>query len=303
MLNNIIHQMIIYAVPILLASLGGLLAYRLNIINIGLEGIMVFGALASALVIYFTGNYIMGLLTAVVVSAIIGLIFAVFSVHLNANFVITGFAINILSLALGSFLVKSLDLTQIDTSVVRIDQLTFTIPLIDKIPLIGPILSGHTPMVYITVLLYVFISIFLNKTKAGTYIKVIGENQSAALSVGIRIKTVKYITLVLSAVIVGLGGFSITVEQVRLFTPGVIAGTGFIAIAAIYCGNGRPVKTALYAAIFGLTKSLSLNLAFGNSTLEGLLKMVPYVTIIIVLTIVGMIEHKNKLVRGVTTNE
>ena len=143
---------------------------------------------------------------------------------------------------------------------------------------------------------------FLNKTKAGTYIN-FGENQNAALSVGIRIKTVKYITLVLSAVIVGLGGFSITVEQVRLFTPGVIAGTGFIAIAAIYCGNGRPVKTALYAAIFGLTKSLSLNLAFGNSTLEGLLKMVPYVTIIIVLTIVGMIEHKNKLVRGVTTNE
>lgn len=299
LINNILFQMVVYAIPIILATIGGLLAYRINVVNIGLEGFMIFGALFSSLVIYYTQSYFLGLVVAGLSGIILGLLFSLFSVTLKSNFVITGFAINILALSVGAFIVKSLRLTQLDISFNKIMNLKLTIPLIKDIPILGPILSGHSPMTYITVFLFLLVIVFLNKTKTGTYIKVIGENEEAAESVGLKITLLKYITLTLSALIVSLGGFVIAVEQIRLFTPEIIAGTGFIAIAAIYCGNGKPLLSSMYALIFGLTKSLSLNLAFGNNELEGILKIVPYITIIVVLLIVSLIQNKNKLERGV----
>lgn len=302
-IDGIITQTIIFAVPIIISALGGLLAYKINIVNIGLEGFMVFSALVSALVIYFTGSYILGLVVAILVSAILGLIYAFFAVTQKANFVITGFAINILAAAVGGFVIKYLNtigkLSQnsIPTNMEE-SKMQLIIPGLNKVPILGALLSGHTPMVFLTIILFIFVSLFLFKTRMGTYTQVIGESEEAARSVGIKVDKVKYIVLILSAVIVGFAGFNVAVERVRLFTPDVIAGTGFIAIAAFYCGDGKPGRTTIYALIFGFTQSLSMNFGLLNRSLMGILKIVPYVTIIVVLTINSLLKVRNKLDRG-----
>ena len=101
----------------------------------------------------------------------------------------------------------------------------------------------------------------------------------------------------------GLGGFAIAVEQIKLFTPDIIAGTGFIAIAAFYCGNGKPSSSLLYALLFGLAKALAFTLAFNMPQVEGILKIVPYVAIVIVLTVTAIIKRRKSLMRGVYQDE
>jgi ABC-type uncharacterized transport system permease subunit len=301
--DSILAQTIIFAVPIIISALGGLLAYKINIVNIGLEGFMVFSALVSTVVMYFTGSYMWGLLSAVAISAIMGLIYAFFAVTQKANFVITGFAINILAAAVGGFVIKHLNtigkLSQ-NSIPVTLEQskMQLIIPGVHDIPILGALLSGHTPMVFLTIVLFVIVSVFLYKTRMGMYTQVIGESEDAARSVGIKVNKVKYIVLIMSAVIVGFAGFNIAVEQVRLFSPVVIAGTGFIAIAAFYCGDGRPGRTTIYALIFGLTQSLAMNIGLMNNALAQILKTVPYITIIIVLTINSLLKVRNKLDRG-----
>ncbi|OQA78889.1 MAG: L-arabinose transporter permease protein [Tenericutes bacterium ADurb.Bin239] len=303
LLSSIITQTIIFSVPIILSALGGLLSYKINIVNIGLEGFMVFSALVSATVIKLTGSYIYGLIATVIVSGLLGLVYSFFAISQKANFVITGFAINILSLATGGFVIKLLNkmgrIVGNDITVgIEERKMQLIIPGIKDIPILGSLLSGHTPMVFLTVILLIFVSIFLYKTKMGTYTQVIGENEEAARSVGIKVNRVKYLVLIMSAIIVGFAGFNIAIERVRLFTPVVIAGTGFIAIAAFYCGDGKPGLTTLYAVIFGLMQSIAMNIGIINKEIAGILKMVPYITIVIVLTINSLLKPKNKLDRG-----
>jgi len=291
--------MIYHSTPILLAVLGGLFAHKANVLNIGLEGMMLMGAFSSALAVMITGSLWIGLLISVLLTLILGWIFALLSVKFKSNFIITGFGINLFVTALSAFVLKYLKIANINvSSTVSVSDLKIHIPIIKDIPIIGSLLSGHTAITYTAFLLIIVVSIVLYDTKFGVYVRVVGENEEAAKSVGINVNAIKYAAVLIGAALCALAGMELSVERLALFTNGMTAGRGFIAIAAIYCGRGEPLKCSLYAILFGLAKSLAINLALFAGPVSGLFEMVPYLTIVVVLLVVSVIQNRNNNLRG-----
>jgi ABC-type uncharacterized transport system permease subunit len=299
LINNILYDMIYHSTPIILAVLGGLFAHKANVLNIGLEGMMLMGAFSSALTVMLTGSLWMGLLISVLLTLVLGWIFSLLSVKFNSNFIITGFGINLFVTALSAFVLKYMKIANINvSSSVNVADLKIHIPLIKDIPILGSILSGHTAITYIAFILIIVVSIVLYNTKFGVYVRVVGENEEAAKSVGINSNAIKYAAVLIGAALCALAGMELSVERLALFTTGMTAGRGFIAIAAIYCGRGEPLKCSIYALLFGLAKSLAINLALFAGPISGLFEMVPYLTIVVVLFVVSVIQNRNNNVRG-----
>ncbi|MCR4434828.1 MAG: ABC transporter permease [Clostridiales bacterium] len=299
LVDNILYDMLYHSTPILLAVLGGLFAHKANVLNIGLEGMMLTGAFSSALVVMLTGSLWLGLVISVLLTLVLGLVFSFLSVTLKSNFIITGFGINLFAAALSAFVLKFMKLANINvSSVVDVASLKIHIPLLADIPILGSILSGHTAITYAGYILIIAAGIVLYHTKFGVYVRVVGENEEAAKSVGINANAVKYAAVLIGAALCALAGMELSVERLALFTNNMTAGRGFIAIAAIYCGRGEPLKCALYALLFGLAKSLAINLALFAGPISGLFEIVPYLTIVVVLFMVSVIQNRNNNVRG-----
>lgn len=299
LLNSILYDMVYHSAPLILCVLGGIFAYKANVLNIALEGMMLLGAFTSAYFVMVTGNLWLGIVISVGLTLILGIVFALFSITFKSNFIITGLGINMFVLALSGFMLQFKGLPNINVSnVVSTADLKINIPFIKDIPILGPILSGHTVLTYFSFVCIILASILMFKTKFGTYVRVVGENEEAAKSVGIKSDAIKYGAVLIGAFLCALAGANLSVERTALYTNNMTAGRGFIAIAAIYCGRGMPVKSTLYAVVFGLTKSLSINLALNAGPISGLFEMVPYVMMVIVLAVVSAIESSHTKLRG-----
>lgn len=285
--------------PILLVSLGGLFAYKAGVVNIGLDGMMGIGALTSALVLFYTENWLIAIFGGIISGILVGLLFSFFGVTKKANFIITGFAINLLATALGKYILALEGRTDINV-IGTISNLNtkVQIPLIKDIPILGEIISNQTPLVYISFILIFVLAFVIYKTKFGTYVRVVGESEEAAKSVGININKIKYLAVIIGSVLAALAGYEVAINQLNAYTADITAGIGFIALAAIYCGNGNPKTVAIYAILFGLTRSLATNLAIRIGSIAGLLQIIPYLMIVIVLTTVAIINHRKSLYRG-----
>jgi general nucleoside transport system permease protein len=297
-----LYDSLYFAGPIILCTLGGLFAYKANVINIGLEGMMLFGGFIAALIIFFTGNWWFGLSASIFLGILLGLLFSYFGITKKANFIITGFAINLLALAVGKYVLALLGDTNINViSVPGIqERAKIDLWLIKDIPLIGEILSGHPLMTYVAIISVFVVAIILYHTKFGIYVRVVGENEEAAKSVGINNHRIQYLAIIIGGILCGLAGFNVAIEQLASYTPQITAGTGFIAIAAIFCGNGDPKRSSLYALLFGVSRALSVNLALKIGSIAGLLEIIPYLTIILVLTTVALLRQRQSLLRGLS---
>ncbi len=299
LLNNILYDMVYHSTPLILAVLGGLFAHKANVLNIGLEGMMLMGAFSSTLFVLITGSLWLGILISVLLTLILGLVFAFLGVTMKSNFIITGFGINIFVAALSSFVLKYMQMANINvSSIIDVTSLKIDIPLLKDIPLLGKLLSGHTLITYISFLLIIAVSIIMYKTKFGVYVRVVGENEEAAKSVGINSTKIKYIAILIGAALCALAGANLAVERMALFTNNMTAGRGFIAIAAIYCGQAKPMKSSIYAVLFGLAKSLAINLALFAGPISGLFETVPYLMIVVVLFAVSAAEYRRTKIRG-----
>ena len=299
LINNILYDMLYHSTPLILAVLGGLFAHKANMLNIGLEGMMLMGAFSSALAVMLTGDLWIALLISLLLTLLLGLVFSYFSVSLKSNFIITGFGINLFVAALSAFVLKYLRLANINvSSMVDVSGLKLHIPILTDIPVLGSVLSGHIQLSYTAFLLIIITSILLYHTKFGVYVRVVGENEEAAKSVGINVSAIKYAAVLIGAALCALAGMELSVTRMALFTNNMTAGRGFIAIAAIYCGRGEPVRCALYALLFGLAKSLAINLALFAGPISGLFEMVPYLMIVLVLFTVSFLHNRNNTMRG-----
>lgn len=299
LLDNIIYDMVYHSTPLILAVLGGLFAYKANVLNIGLEGMMLMGAFSSSLFILLFGNFYLGIILAIICTLIVGLVFSLFSISFKSNFIITGFGLNILVAAICTFILKFKRLPNINISnLVNVNDLKISIPIIKDIPILSSLLSGHTPITYLSIVLIFVVAVVLFKTKFGVHLRVVGENEEAAKSVGIKINHYKYAAILIGALLCALAGINLSSERMALFTDNMIAGRGFIAIAAIYCGKANPFKSSLYAIVFGLAKSLAINLGLYAGPISGLFEMIPYLMIVLVLFIVSGIGTKKTKLRG-----
>lgn len=296
---NILYDTLFHSTPVILLVIGGVYAYKANVLNIALEGMLLMGAFTASLVILYTGSLFAGLLVAVVANIVLALVFSYFSVTRKGNPIIVGISINLLVGALAAFILKVNQMAIINiSSIVDLSSLKITIPLIHNIPVIGDIFSGHPLITYLSILLIFVFSAIMYKTKFGVYVRVAGENEEAAESIGIKVNKIRYYAVILGAVTAALAGYNLAVERLALFTTTMSAGRGFIAIAAIYCGRGKPGQSSLYAIVFGLAKALSINLKLYAGPASGLFEAIPYVVMVIVLVFASYIENRNRLKRG-----
>ena len=195
---KILSDSLYFTGPILLCTLGGLFAYKSGIINIGLEGMMLFGGFISALVIFFTQSWILGFIASIVLAILLGLLFSFFGVTKKANFIITGFAINLLAIAVGKYALAILNSTDINI-INSIDRTrsNLNIWLLRDIPILNDIFNHQSTLTYLSFILIFVVSIILYKTKFGIYVRVVGENEDAAKSVGINTDKVKYLAVII----------------------------------------------------------------------------------------------------------
>lgn len=275
--------------PILFAALGALISDKAGVINIALEGIMLISALTGVIFSALTGSAWMGLLAAIVIGALIGIVLAYFSLNLRTDIILAGIALNLMA---GGGTIFFLYLVAkdkgISTSLKSRVLPKLTIPLINKIPVLGPILSGHNVLTYVSLIAVIAVSYFLYKTPLGLRIRSVGENPDAAASVGVNVIKIKYIALTLSGVFAGLGGAYMSMGYVSWFSKNMTAGRGFIALAAEAMGAGTPIGTFLTSLLFGFADSLSNSLQSLKIPAE-FVQMIPYVA-----TIVGLVIYATR---------
>ena len=291
LLASILYDTVYHAAPIILCVIGGVFAYQANVLNIALEGMMGIGAFASTLTVYFTNSLVLGLLAGVLAALIFGAIFSVMGVTLRGNVIIIGVALNLLVTAIAGFVMVRMNVANISLSSLNVSDLQIIIPGIDAIPILGPIVSGHPILTYVAFIGIWLMWVLSYRTKFGTYVRVVGENEDAA-------KSLKIVAILIGALTCGLAGINLSTERLGLYTNGMTAGRGFVAIAAIYCGRGDPLKSSLYAILFGFARSLSINLAIYAGPASGLFDVIPYVVMVVVLLVVQVSKRRNVRTRG-----
>lgn len=276
------------AAPLLIAALGLLFNSRAGIVNIGGEGIMLVGAFSGVAFSYLTGNAWAGLAMAGIAGMVAGLLFAFMVITARADQTVVGTAINILGLALTTALTRIL--FGVNTAQPKIDAFSsFPVPLLHKIPLIGEILFNQNVFVYLAILLLPLSHFILFKTEAGLRIRAVGEHPRACDTVGINVYRVRYITMLVSGFLCGLAGAGVSLGLLSFFTENMIAGRGFIALAAVTFGKWKPVGALWAVLLFGAGEALQYRIqAAGVDLPYEFLVMLPYLlTLLAVSGLVG----------------
>ncbi len=298
LIGNILYDTIYHSAPIILCVIGGIFAYKANVLNIALEGMMLNGAFVSVLVTYLTGSVTVAILAAIVTTLLFGLVFSCLGITCKGNVIVIGLGINLIVPAIADFVLKRMEIANISLQNVSVADFKLHIPLVENIPLIGKILSGHPIITYFAFIGILFFTVLMYKTKFGIYIRVVGENEDSAISLGIKTERYKYAAVLIGAFCCALAGINLSMERMAMFTNNMTAGRGFIAIAAIYCGQGNPVASALYAILFGVARALSINLSVYAGPVSGLFDIIPYIIMVTVLAVVSYTKYKNVKVRG-----
>ena len=272
--------------PILLAALGAMITSRAGVVNIGLEGIMLFSALAGVVTSAWTQSAAVGLLAAILVGVLISALMAYVMLVLRSDITLTGFAVNALGSGCTVFLLYVICNDKgISSSLASKVLPKVNLPLIQDIPFVGKVLSGHNIMTYVAFLLIIVIYWLVNKTPLGLRIRAVGENPHAAESVGIKVTRIQLIAMLISGVLAGMAGANMSMGYVSWFARDMMAGRGFIALAAQQLGQGTVVGSMLASLAFGAADSLANNLQALRLPSE-FVQSIPYA-----VTIVGLVIY------------
>ena len=290
--TGLLQGAIMLSVPLIFGSMSGLLCEKSGVINIAIEGQLLFAAFVSAAIASITQNPLYGLISAPIAGALISLILAYFSIRFQVDQVILGFVINVLVLGLTNFFYTTLLIPYEDKWNMGGSFSPIQIPLLSKLPIIGPTLFNQTIIVYLMYAFVIFIQIALFKSKWGLRTRAIGELPVAADSVGIDVNRLRFKNVLLAGLVAGTGGAYFTVGAVGPFSQNMTAGAGFIALACLIFGKWTPRGAIVAALFFGFANNLQGNLSIiGVSIPSEFMLMVPYIaTIIAVSGVVGRVR-------------
>lgn len=269
---------VVSGTPILYATLGEIITEKSGVLNLGVEGIMIVGALAGFIAAKFTGNPVLGFVLAgfagVATASLHGIVCLIF----QGNQVVSGLALTILGTGFANYF---------GTSFVGQSAPGFSpypIPFLSEIPALGPILFNHDPLVYITYLIPLLIWFFFSSSRHGLGLRGVGENPSAAKAGGLNVNLYRWAGILSGGFFMGLGGAYLSLAYTHLWTNNMTAGRGWIAVALVIFAFWRPGRAVFGAYLFGGIMSLQLRLqATGTQLPSSLLLMLPYLLTIIVL--------------------
>lgn len=282
---DFLYMWIRVATPILLAALGAAVCNKAGVVNLGLEGIMLIAALFGVLGGAMGGNLLWGFLTGVGSALIVSAIFAYFHLILKANATLCGTAINTAATGLTVFVLQLATGEKGNSS--SLHSFSFPeveIPLIKDIPVVGDILSGHNALTYVAILMVVLVYILLYKTPLGLRMRAVGENPNAASSVGQDVVRVRFIAIIICGVLTGLGGMYLSMGYLDMFVRDMVAGRGFIALAACSMGQSTPVGALISSLVFAFFDGLS-NILQVLQIPSQFVQMLPYLATIAGLTV------------------
>ena len=294
MIDNIIHAALIMTTPVLLAALGGLINRTGGLVNIGLDSMMLVGALVGVILAAGHGSWAVALLGAGFAGASLGLLMSLTITRLDANEIIVGLGFNIVAAGLVRFFLKSAYDTSGTLSLPDVTRLPrWNIPVIADIPVLGAIFSGHDILTWLAWILVPLTVWFLARTRAGLRLRAAGAGPKAARALGLDPLFTRDASTVFAGFMSGLAGAYLSIGVVGIFNEGITAGRGFIALAAFYFGRNRPVMTAIGALLFGFFDAFQIRLQ-GRGVPAELVQTLPYVMVIVILTIIAISARKSR---------
>lgn len=283
--TGLLQGALLLSVPLIFGAMAGILCERSGVINIAIEGQLLAGAFAAGVVGSLTQNTTYGLLVAPLAGALISLILAVFAIKFSIDQVILGFVINVLVIGMTNFLYKKLLIPYQNTWNSGPILSPIEIPILSKIPLLGPIFFNQTIIVYLMYLIVAVIHFSLFKTRWGLRTRAVGEHPTAADSVGIKVNKLRFRNVIFAGLVAGLGGAYFTVGAVGAFGKEMTAGKGFIALAALIFGRWSPVGAVMAALLFGFADNLQGILSITGTPIPSeFMLMAPYIATIIAVT-------------------
>jgi general nucleoside transport system permease protein len=285
---SLIASMFVFSTPLVFAAIGGMFSERSGVVNIGLEGMMLMGAFWGVYGADKAGSWAIGLLVAILAGGLLALVHAVFAIHLRADQIVGGTAVNFLALGItGYFFFQLYHGQEVPVGVSTIPRVR--IPWVDHLHFLGPAVGRLNLMVWLSFLLVLVSYFVVFKTPVGLRIRACGEHPRAADTVGINVYAVRYGCVVTSGVLAALGGAYLSVGfGGGAFAENMTAGRGFIALAALIFGNWRPFGTFYAAILFGFSTALAYRLPVYSSSAATLFQALPYVlTLVAVAGVIG----------------
>lgn len=270
---------VVAGTPLLLAALGEMLAERTGILNLGVEGMMIFGAVSGFGVANSTGSLFLGVLASLLAGGVMALIHALICVNFKGNQVVSGLALTILGTGLAGFAGKSFVGLPLPIKFVPIP-----IPGLAELPVLGPVLFRQDVLVYLSLLLAVFIFLFLFKTSYGLSWRAVGEDPAAADAAGIEVGLIRYLGTISGGMLAGLAGAYLSLAYAPSWMENLTAGRGWIAVALVIFGMWHPFKVLGGAYLFGGIEALTFRLqARGVGVSPFFLQMLPYLATVVIL--------------------
>jgi len=291
-LVGMMNTSLVRATPIALAAMCGVVSERAAVVNIGIEGIMLMSALTSVMAATLTHNLFVGLLVGMLTGMLVAGLHAVLVIRFKVDQIISGVAVNIIGTGVSSFISNRYLESHID----RLNNSgTFpnvAIPLLVKIPILGPVIFENNILVYLMLILVGLLYVVLFFTPWGLRTRAVGEHPKAADTLGINVFMTRYVNVILGGCIAGIGGAYFTIGSVGRFDRIMTAGKGFIGLAAMIFGNWNPIGALGSSLIFGFADSLQVKMQILNTPVPTeFLQMAPYIVTMIVLAgLVGRVH-------------
>ncbi|MCS7232587.1 MAG: ABC transporter permease [Synergistetes bacterium] len=282
MLEAIFTAAIRAGTPLLYATLGEIFAERSGVLNLGLEGLMLVGALAGFIGSYLASSVWFGVLLALLTGGALALLFAFLTVSFRVNQVVAGLALTMLGMGISGYYGQAF----IGKTAPQFSSLY--IPFLSHVPFIGKVLFSHDPLVYLTYFLVPLSWFYIFKTKLGMSLRAVGEDPRSADAVGINVAKVRYLHVTLGGMLTALGGAYLSLAYTSMWIENMSAGRGWIAVALVIFSAWDPLRALLASYLFGGMASLQLRIqAMGAEISPHLLMMLPYVLTIVVLSFIS----------------
>jgi simple sugar transport system permease protein len=268
--------------PLVFAALGELVTEKSGVLNLGVEGMMLVGAVCGFAVAAATGSLWLGVLVAMLAGAAMSLIFGTLTLTFQANQVASGLALTIFGIGLSAFV--GLDYTSVALNGIQ----PVRIPVLSDIPLVGPLLFGLDPLLYLSFVMFGAVSWFLYRSKAGLLLRGIGESPDSAHAIGYPVIRIRYFAVLFGGAMAGLGGAYLALVYTPLWVEEMTSGRGWIALALVVFATWRPARVMLGAYLFGGVTILQFHVqGIGIDLPSQLLSMLPYLATIVVLVLIS----------------
>ena len=281
-ITGILLTIVTAAMPLLIAAIGELVAERSGVLNLGVEGMMAVGAVVGFVAGYETGIPLIGVIASILAGAAMATLFGIATLIFVTNQVASGLALTIMGLGLSGLIGDKF------VSIPGLGLPRLHIPVLTDIPLVGPLVFGEDPLVYLAVALTIGVWWFLFRTRGGLIVRAVGDNHGSAHALGYNVIRVRFLAVLFGGACAGLAGGYLSIVYTPQWVPNMTAGRGWIALALVVFGTWRPARVMIGALLFGAVGILQLNAqGYGVAIPSQFLTALPYLATVVVLVIIS----------------